>query len=323
VYLSGRFSTDVKIEKEWLHRTKCKYRCFSFANIYPKTVYYSKNAETALDVCEKKGIGIMLDSGAYSFHRWVASTARRGKIADERKDIDIEAMQRRWYRWYSRYCLKHGDKWDFYFTLDYKMHQPTIYAMQEQFIKDGLHPIPVYHGDSDLDWLLKQKELCGKDLIGIGRGLAIRGHRHKGQRFYVDQVFNYGAKHGIKFHGLAMTSLSMISAYPWYSVDSSTWVQSAIFGMLIFPDREKNTNYNLHISERATKTPVASYNTMTSKQQAMVRETITDMGFTMRELRDEKDGLEGRHIWNGYMFANIFDIVDTKKEKVKRWEPLW
>src|SRR6267154_300103 len=100
VYLGGRFSTNAKIEKAWLKRTECKFRCFSFANVFPQCFYYSSNVEAAMEVCEKKDVGIMMDSGMASFHKFTDQTRRRSEISDSKKKIDMEALKDTWYTWY-------------------------------------------------------------------------------------------------------------------------------------------------------------------------------------------------------------------------------
>lgn len=321
IYLGGRFSTGTEIEQAWLDRTGCKYRCFSFANLHPEAMNYSINTIEALDVCIKNKVGIMMDSGAFSFHEMTAQTKRRSKISDSKKTVDMEELQEQFYHNYVEYVKANKKKWDFYVTLDYRMHQPTILKMQKRFVKDGLLPVPVYHGDMGLEWLLKHKEM-GCNLIATGLGKSIRGIRFKGRRYYFDRVFNFAAKHDIKIHGLAVTSLGLMTAYPFHSVDSATWVRSSIYGSIAFPDREKNVIYNLHVSKRHITTGVASYNTMPQKQKDMVKETIKDFGFSLKELRSDKDGLEGRHMWNGKVFAHVFDLIDTNIQKHTEWEAL-
>jgi hypothetical protein len=39
----------------------------------------------------------------------------------------------------------------------------------------------------------------------------------------------------IKFHGFAVTSLPLISKYPWYSVDSTSWVTFGKYGQILYP----------------------------------------------------------------------------------------
>jgi hypothetical protein len=43
-----------------------------------------------------------------------------------------------------------------------------------------------------------------------------------------------------KFHGFAVTSLRLMSRYPWYSVDSSSWTSIARQGAVVSPAKRKN-----------------------------------------------------------------------------------
>src|SRR5574337_698161 len=39
----------------------------------------------------------------------------------------------------------------------------------------------------------------------------------------------------LKVHGFGLTSLPLMKRYPWFSVDSSTWVQWSANGMILIP----------------------------------------------------------------------------------------
>ena len=39
----------------------------------------------------------------------------------------------------------------------------------------------------------------------------------------------------VKVHGFAMTSWSLMSRWPWWSVDSATWIKLAAYGWIILP----------------------------------------------------------------------------------------
>ena len=39
----------------------------------------------------------------------------------------------------------------------------------------------------------------------------------------------------VKIHGFAATSIPLMCRYPWYSVDSSTWIKTAAFGQIVVP----------------------------------------------------------------------------------------
>ena len=322
IYLSGRFTTGTKIEAAWLKRTGCKYRCFSFANVVKGQMWYNKKSVQALEVCEKKDIGIMMDSGAHSLHKIEAESMRRGSRASGKQTIDIEEEKDKMFKDYVSYVKKNKKKWDFYVTLDFIRHQPSILAMQRKFEGVGLRPVPVYHGDHSLDWMLRYE---GCDLFGIGIYRAFRGKGWRGTRFFLDQLFDFAAKHNFRLHGLAATSLSIMTMYPWWSVDSSTWSKSATFGCINYPDPDKNTIYNLHISERLTNSEVASYNTLQRKQQEMIEEHVKELGFDFKAMRRIKGGEDERHNFNGWVFSNLDKVgIDFTKqrEKAASWERL-
>src|ERR1700761_662392 len=243
IYLSGRFTVNKQIEKAWLKRTKCTCRCFSFAFVNPaKPVkgYFNKNCVGALHAAEEAKVKIMMDSGAFSLHGLTLKAKKQGATAQQ-KSFDLNAIKELMYESYKQYCLENKKKWEFYVTLDFVKNQEIIMAMQERFLKDKLKPMPVYHGDSNLDWLSRHKDM-GHSYICIG-GL----HLHKGSKFhYLDKVFNYGAKHNITYHGLAMTNMATIIDYPFRSVDSSTWSRTAAFGMILIPDVRRKKFLNLH-----------------------------------------------------------------------------
>ena len=216
IYLSGRFSITAKKEAAWLKRTGCKHRCFSFAVTDPEGINYSKDVAKALTVCEKQKVNIMMDSGAHSIHVLNRATKDRGTKAKAKQSINIQEVQEKMYQRYVAYCKANKKKWAFYVTLDFLREQPVIYKQQQRFLKDGLHPMPVVHGESNIDYWIRKHADMGHKYIALG-GATI----HKGTLdFYFDTAFNLAAKLGLSYHGLAFTSLTMITRWPWKSVDS-------------------------------------------------------------------------------------------------------
>jgi len=193
--------------------------------------------------------------------------------------------------------------------------------MQKRFIAKGLEPVPVFHGDTSLDWIKKYQDL-GCTLIGIGTSKDFRGRGFKGARYYFDQVFNYAIKNNLRLHGLAITSLSMLTMYPWWSVDSSTWSKTAIYGCINFPDKNRNTILNLHVSEKHSN--LVGYNNYAKKQRDEIDKVVAELGFDLRDLRVGKDAVEHRHTWNGYVFTHLFELIDIDHHlgKSVKWESL-
>jgi hypothetical protein len=300
IYLSGRFSLTAKKEAAWLKRTGCKYRCFSFAVVDPEGINYSEEVSKALTVCEKRKVSIMMDSGAFSLHMLTNASKKRGASAKAKQSFNVEELQKDMYKRYVKYCLANKEKWEFYVTLDFKRSQPVIYKMQQQFLRDRLAPMPVFHGDSPLDWLHKHMDM-GHKYIAIGGGSLHKGSLH----YYLDKVFDFGAKHNLEFHGLALTSMKLITQFPWRSVDSSTWSRCAAFGHIIIPDFKHLCFYNVHVSERESKGSKAGYNQMSAINKDKLRAMLKDHGFDVDAMRDGVKGEEERHDWNGYMYSNL------------------
>jgi hypothetical protein len=316
VYLSGRFTLNTKIEKDWLKRTGCKHRCFSFAFMNETKLipgFFNKKVCQAFKVCSDAKIKIMLDSGAYSTHAYSLKTSRM--VGDTSKRLDIETLQKKWFDDYVKFCYLHKDKVTFYVTLDFKKNQPMIYDMQKQFQVKGLAPMPVYHGDSSLDWLSKHKDM-GHNYICIG-GLHLHKGK-KGNKYYLEKVFNYGAKHGLVYHGLAMTSLDFIMTYPFKSVDSSTWSRTAAFGMLLLPDVRRRRFLNIHVSSRRSSN-ANTHHDMSKVQKDKLAEILKAHDFDLKAMKDSE--IE-RHDWNGYVMSNLDKFGVTQQEK-KRWGNLF
>lgn len=317
IYLSGRFTTSTKIEKDWLKRSGCKHRCFSFATVCPIKIQglpQSKKVVEALAVCEKAKTKIMMDSGAFSLHVFRRALSKRTEKAKAKHSINIEALQEALFQAYVKYCKANKKKWEFYVTLDYAQDQEIIMAMQKKFLANGLKPTPVYHGDSDLDWLRKHKDM-GHSFICIG---GARLHPGKdGLRYYFDKVFNFGAKHNLKFHGLAFTSLDIITSYPFKSVDSSTWSQTAAYGMILLPDFRRGKFLNFHVSDKRSSNP-HSHHEMSKKQKDALAETLKFHGFDLKKM--ETSEME-RHDWNGYMMSNLEKFGVTQEPK-RTWQNL-
>lgn len=317
IYLSSRFATSGEIETAWLKRTGCKYRCFAYANLDPTfKSLYSKRVLEGYQACLDNKIGIMMDSSAHSLHRLAEMSGVRSSKAEEKSKIDVVALREKMFELYTAYCKKNKKKWDFYFTLDYARHQPSIYEMQKRFHSVGLAPLPVYHGDVGLDWLLKYKDL-GHDFIGIATSRELRPSYTR-KRYFLDGVFNFGAKHGIKFHGLAFTSMAFMTFFPWYSVDSSTWTKCASFGLITVPNVERNIIGTLHVSEKKSK--AQSYNDLDAKHKSAVKSLVKEIGFDIKELATST---YARHDFNGYVFSNLDKLgLDFNKQKTKKiaWE---
>ena len=126
-------------------------------------------------------------------------------------------------------------------------------ANQKKLEALGYNPIPVYHYSeyaSDSRDLLDDM-VRDYDYIGIG-GVAGMMLNEKQKKAYLDYVF-YRTQDKVKVHGLGMSSIKPVERYPFYTIDSSTWLQWQKFGASrSVPDEmmRKWMSRNIHYSER-------------------------------------------------------------------------
>lgn len=315
IYLSGRFTVGAAIEKAWLKRTGCKHRCFSFAFVCPVKIpgmAFNKKVAAALKHCEDSKVKIMMDSGAHSLHTIDRASAKRNVNAKKKQTMDITQLQKLMFDEYVKFCHAGKKKWAFYVTLDFKKEQSVIYQMQKDFAVQELAPTPVYHGDSNIDWLKKHLDM-GHKFICIGGATLHPGK--SGLAYYFDKVFNFGAKHGISYHGLAFTSLDIIMTWPFKSVDSSTWSRCAAFGMIVIPDIARRKFFNVHVSTRGSSNQ-NSMNHMTRSQKGELKELLATHDFDLKAMRSSE--IE-RHDWNGFVMSNLAKFGVTQNSK-RTWD---
>tara|TARA_R100001143_G_scaffold58341_1_gene56170 strand:+ start:151 stop:1218 length:1068 start_codon:yes stop_codon:yes gene_type:complete len=99
----------------------------------------------------------------------------------------------------------------------------------------GFDPIPVFHQGEEFTWLEKMlKE--GYEYIGIS---PANDRSTPEKRAWLDFVFTLITDDDgvpvVKTHGFGMTAIPLVYRYPWYSVDSITWIILAGYGSVMVP----------------------------------------------------------------------------------------
>lgn len=154
-------------------------------------------------------IDLFLDCGAYS--AWTQG-----------KPINIHD--------YAKFVIKHQDIINVYPNLDVKGDLEATVANQK-ILEDqyGLHPIPVFHVNT-LRWDILEKYIEEYDYIALG---AIAGEK-LGDEYLIkalDNVFcRAKRKPTTKFHGFGFTMRKFLERYPFYSVDSTSWLAPISWG---------------------------------------------------------------------------------------------
>lgn len=172
-------------------------------------------------------INVFLDSGAFS--AWS-------------KNIQIDINE------YIQFIKKHQSFLSHYANLDVIGDPVATWENQKKMEEEGLSPMPCFHFGEDIKYLTKYY-LTGKykyialgGMVGNHSGVLIE---------WLDNLFsNYLCdKQGspiIKVHGFGMTSFKLMLRYPWYSVDSTSWVLCGGMGGIYIPKYQSgNWKYDI------------------------------------------------------------------------------
>jgi len=137
-----------------------------------------------------------------------------------------------------------------YANLDVIGDQDATMENQHRLEDLGLTPLPTitlgYEG-SDYDLLDEIADSYGYLALG-GRG----PHKHYTKKIMRHLIRCFKVVQGrAKIHGFGVTSWIAIKALPWYSVDSTTWVNGFKFGKVSVFDPRNGKWYVMHFKDRA------------------------------------------------------------------------
>lgn len=170
------------------------------------------------------------DSGAFTLEKqarkWAKATGR------SKWDYFTTSDARSFLDGYASFVHDHQVGLDFYANVDVIGNPELTWANQKYLESKGLRPVPVVHCGTDVKWL-RHYIAAGYDFIALG-GLVGR----KNRRGWLDTCFEEVCRDGlpcVKLHGFGVSSFSDMRDYPWWSVDSTTWIQVGRFGNVFIP----------------------------------------------------------------------------------------
>ena len=179
---------------------------------------------------------LFLDSGAYSSY-------------ENNTTINLQD--------YINFIKEHESEIEVYANLDDIGCPEKTWQNQKEMERQGLNPIPVYHLNEDQKYL----EMCMKYPYFAVGGLASA----KGASLtpFLDAVFRkLCTKESdyypiCKVHGFGIATPEIINRYPFYSIDSTSWVAYGKFGIILIPKLKHDTfrydlpPYSIAISSRS------------------------------------------------------------------------
>ena len=151
---------------------------------------------------------ILLDSGAYPAYT---------------RGVKIDVKE------YANFLKKYGEYFEGYFNLDDIESFDKTWDNQDYLESERLKPIPVYHYGEPIETL----KIISRQYEFIGIGGMVPISKQKLDNWLQFVFFNKDGQEklpGIKFHGLGLTTYDLMKKYPFYSVDSSKWLNAKRFG---------------------------------------------------------------------------------------------
>lgn len=146
----------------------------------------------------------------------------------------------------------------------------------------GVRPLPCFHYGEDERYL--EHYLANYAYITIGGMVPISTPQlfHWLDRIWNKYLTDGSGRARIKVHGFGLTSVPLMQQYPWYSVDSSSWVQIGAHGNIIMDGKTmafssqspSRKNANQHIDSLP---PI---------MREAVERKLTDMGYNPDRLRE-------------------------------------
>lgn len=227
-----------------------------------------------------KKISMFLDSGAFSAYT-------------KDKTIDIDK--------YIAFIKEHSHCIDIYANLDVIGDQDASWRNQEYMESHGLDPLPVFHVEDDFKYLHKCIDEFDHFCLG---GMAKSPTKERVD--FLDRCFNIICDTPdrtpiAKVHGFGMTSLKLMLRYPWYSVDSTSWVLTSRMGAIYIPRKRggewiyDEDSWKITVSEKSPALEIEGRHITTLPKRVVKQlvEYLDEIGYSLEDaasdykIRDE------------------------------------
>ena len=137
---------------------------------------------------------------------------------------------------YVDYCKRNADIIEHASVLDGIGDAQKTYENQCLMEQQGVKPLPCFHYNEDERYL--EHYIKNYEYITIGGMVPISTPQlfHWLDRIWARYLCDGSGRPRLKVHGFGLTSVPLMERYPWYSVDSSSWVQIGAHGNLFMPE---------------------------------------------------------------------------------------
>ncbi|GAI85302.1 unnamed protein product, partial [marine sediment metagenome] len=239
----------------------------------------------------KNKISLFIDSGAFS-------------AFTKKVKIDIQE--------YIKFIKDNVNCIEVYANLDVIGSAEGTLKNQEIMEKAGLNPLPCFHYGEDIKYL--EHYISKYEYIALGGMVPIST---KDLSVWLDWIFpeylcDKKGMPKVKVHGFGMTALKLMLRYPWYSVDSTSWVVAARLGQIYIPKIKsgkydyKASPWKVIVSEKSPnmKEEGKHFHSFSKLEREMIINYLGEKSYTVEDLQDYKKRDE----------LNIIYYLDLEKD---------
>lgn len=176
----------------------------------------------------------------------------------------------------------------------------------------GVKPLPCFHAGEDERYL--EHYVANYPYITLG---GMVGSSTKQLSIWLDRIWDRYLVDGsgrakVKVHGFGITSIPLMERYPWYSCDSSSWIQSTSFGTIVTPKYGP-----ISVSEKSPSRHDAGQHitTLSAIEQDHVLRYLEEQGFTLERLATV---YQSRAAYNLWAYTVIETMINASKSEVFR-----
>lgn len=254
--------------------------------------YHYVHKSSFVDTMRHNGAQVFLDSGAFSAHTLGVT-------------IDLPTYCR--YIQENRDIIRTDDGDVMASVLDGIGDVHQTYENQLAMEQHGVRPLPCFHFGEDERYL--EYYIANYKYITLGGLVPVST---KQAELWLDRIWNEylvdkSGNPRLKVHGFGMTSIPLMEKYPWYSCDSSSWVQVSRFGNIV---SERFGVLCISDESPSAKTEGKHFKTLTAQEQYILACDLYNEGFWPERLGAH---YESRFLYNLLAYMKINDTVNHNK----------
>lgn len=254
--------------------------------------YHYINKQKIVDIMRAEGIKVFLDSGAFS--AWTLG-------------VEVSLPEYCEYIWRNHDIIKCEDGKPMASVLDGIGDPEKTWKNQKEMERLGVPALPCFHFGEPEYYL--ERYVAEYPYITIG---GMVGKSTEQLKIWLDRIWrkHLRSEDGnakVKVHAFGVTSTPLMEAYPWYSCDSSTWVQVAAFGNIMMP-----SGAMLGVSDQSPKRHEHGQHvsTLHPPEVELVKHMMDERGFDYDQL---STSTYSRRAWNILMYREISASINAEK----------